>query len=78
MNVVLVWGSPKWMLRLESGCEMFTRKHSKGCRDIPVQPELAGRFLLWVMRVQLHWAPLSDCTQHTQKGPFKGQGGLGA
>lgn len=61
---------------------MFTRKHSKGCRvtqpGIPVQAELAGGFLLWATRVQLHWAPLSDCTQHTQKGSFKGQGGLGA
>ena len=66
------------MLRLESGCEMFTRKHSKGCRGIQVQAELAGGLLLWAVRVQLRWAHLSDCTQCTPKGPFKEQGSLGA
>lgn len=62
---------PKWMLRLELGCEMPGSEMS-------VQAELEAGSCYGPEGSAALGSP-SDCTQHTQQGPFKGQGGgLGA
>lgn len=72
------------MLKLESGGEMFTQtvisgstvglQSETGKGRKPLWAELAGVFLLCALGVWLHWVPLSDCPQDTQKGPSKEQG----